>query len=91
MAAENSTSVLVKWEPIPEEFIRGILTKYVIHYKHSGEGGQNKSVLSNKDQAVVNGLQASTEYSFQVSAATVKGIGPLSEPPKLATTEGKEK
>ena len=91
MAAENSTSVLVKWQPIHQEFVRGILTNYVIHYNHSGEGGQNKSVLSNKDQAVVNGLQASTKYSFQVSAATKKGIGPLSEPPKLATTEGKEK
>ena len=87
VAAENSTSVLVKWEPIPKESIYGILSNYVIYYKHSGEKEQNKNVSRNKEQAVINGLKASTEYSFRVSAATVKGIGPRSDP-KLATTKG---
>ena len=90
VSAKNSTSVLVEWESIPEVSIHGILTKYVIYYNHSGEEEQNKDISPNKEQAVISGLKASTEYSFRVSAATMKGIGPRSVL-KLATTKGNEK
>ena len=77
----NSTSIQVKWEPVPKEYRHGIITKYVILY--TDEKGENKgemNVSPSSETAVVNGLKQSTTYSFRVLAATVKGNGPESDP-----------
>ena len=84
----NSTSVEVEWQPVPEEFRHGIITKYVILYTGEERKGK-KEVPASLLKAVVNGLRQSFTYSFQVQAATVKGAGPASNL-KNATTEGKE-
>ena len=84
----NSTSVEVEWQPVPEEFRRGIITKYVILYTGEERRGK-KEVPASLVKAVVNGLRQSTTYSFRVQAETVKGTGPASNL-KNATTEGKE-
>ena len=84
----NSTSVEVEWQPVPEDFRHGIITKYVILYTFeivTGETEVPESLL----KVVVNGLRQSTTYSFRVQAATVQGAGPVSNL-KNATTEGKE-
>ena len=83
----NSTSIQLKWEPVPREFTHGIITKYVILYTDDEKETDNKTVLASPLIAVVNGLGQSTTYSFQVLAATVKGNGPASDP-KSGTTKG---
>lgn len=84
----NSTSVEAEWQPVPEEFRRGIITKYVILYTEEERTGK-KEVPASLLKAVVNGLRQSTTYSFRVQAATVTGAGPASNL-KNATTEGKD-
>ena len=84
----NSTSVRVEWKKVSEAFTHGIITKYVIFYT-DGIDTRNKEVPASLLEAVINGLRQSTEYSFQVTAETVKGPGPKSDP-KNATTEGKD-
>jgi hypothetical protein len=84
----NSTSVEAEWQPLPEEFRRGIITKYVILYTGDERTGK-KEVPASLLKVVVNGLRQSTTYSFRVQAATVKGAGPASNL-KNATTEGKD-
>ena len=85
----NSTSIQVKWKPLDNRSVHGILTKYVIRYS-DGKKTSEKTVARSPLEAVVNGLRQSTTYSFRVLAATVKGNGPASDP-KSATTKGEEK
>ena len=87
--ALNSTSVEVQWELVPEQFARGMITKYVIFYTAEKKTDEME-VLAPLLRAVVNGLRQSRTYSFRVRAETVKGGGPKSDP-KNRTTEGKEK
>ena len=85
----NSTSVLVKWERVSAEFRHGIITKYTIDYKDV-ERGENKTtnVTAPASSATINGLRQKAKYSFQIQAATSKGKGPFSTPPKTAETLG---
>ena len=78
----------MQWEPVPQEFIHGIITRYAILYRDEKET-KVKDVPASRKKAVVNGLRQSTTYSFRVLAATVKGNGPGSEP-KFTTTGGRE-
>ena len=73
----NSTSVEVEWQPIPEDFRHGIITKYVIIYTVDKVTGE-KEVPGSLLKVVVNGLRQSATYSFRVQAATVRGAGPVS-------------
>ena len=88
----SSTSIQLEWEPVPQEFRHGIITKYVIRFTDKKETRTKDVLVSSlkdpkKPKAVVNGLRQSTTYSLQVLAATVKGNGTLSDP-KSGTTEG---
>ncbi|XP_022799391.1 neogenin-like [Stylophora pistillata] len=87
MSAEpkNSTSIELTWEPVLGRDLNGILTEYVIRYSHDKEERYREKPNS-LSKVVINGLRASTNYSFKISAATIKGEGPQSEP-KSATTK----
>ena len=82
----NSTSVEVEWQPVPEEFRNGIITKYVIFYTIEKETS-TKEVPASLLKTVVNGLRQSATYSFRVQAATVEGASPVSSF-QNATTKG---
>ncbi|PFX12870.1 Protein sidekick-2 [Stylophora pistillata] len=85
-----SSSIEVKWEAVPKDFRRGIITEYIILYNYASEGEPSeKNVSGDARQAVVGGLKQSTKYSIQILAATVKGRGPPSDP-KFATTKDKD-
>ena len=84
-AAESSTSIKLEWKPVPERDLNGIFTKYFITYSN----GKKRKVSSSSPKVVINGLRASTTYSFHISAATAKGEGPQSKPTE-ATTDGKK-
>lgn len=81
----------MEWETVPQEFIHGIITKYVILYRDEKEKeiGEKDAPVSPL-KVIVNGLRQSSIYSIRILAATVKGNGPASEP-KYTKTDGKEK
>ena len=83
-AAKSSTSIELEWKPVPERDLNGIFTKYFITYS---DGKKRK--VSSSSKVVINGLRASTTYSFHISAATAKGEGPQSKPTE-ATTDGEK-
>ena len=91
MTVLNSTSVLLAWKPVPVESRYGIITQYTIHYKDVDRGNSKTTVVkAPASSATVNGLRQKAEYSFQIQAATSKGSGPLSVPPKKAISERKK-
>lgn len=85
----NSTSIEVEWEPVPQEFRHGIITKYVILYTVEKENktGTKDVLQASLLKTVLNGLRQSSAYSIRVLAATMKGNGPAGEP-KSGTTAG---
>ena len=79
MQVLNSTSVLVIWNPVPEESRHGIIINYTIHYKDVERGNsKTKGVKAPASNATINGLRQKAKYSFKIQAATVKGSGPNS-------------
>ena len=84
-AAKSSTSIQLEWKPVPERDLNGIFTQYFITYSD----GKKRKVSSSSPKVVINGLRASTTYSFHISAATAKGEGPQSKPTE-ATTDGEK-
>ena len=90
VTTKDSSAIEVKWEPVPENSSRGIITEYIILYNYSSKGEPSEKIVSGDvRQAIVGGLKQSTKYSIQILAATVNGRGPPSDP-KFATTEGEE-
>lgn len=87
---KNSTSIELAWEPVPERDLNGNLTKYIISYT-DGVTTMRRHVERYRKKVVINGLKASTTYSFKILAATVKGEGPLSKPTEARTDGEKNK
>ena len=87
---KNSTSIELAWEPVPERDLNGNLTEYIIRYT-GGETKEMWHVERYREKVVINGLKASTTYFFNISAATVKGEGPLSKPTGARTDGEKNK
>ena len=87
---KNSTSIELAWEPVPERDLNGNLTEYIISYK-DGVTTIRRHVERYRKKVVINGLKASTTYSFKILAATVKGEGPLSKPMEARTDGEKNK
>ena len=89
MTVLNSTSVLLKWEPVPPASQNGIIIRYTIHFRDVEEKENGSmSVKAPAVNATVNGLRQKAEYLFWIVAATSVGDGPSSVS-KTATTKGK--
>ena len=87
----NSTSISVKWKPVPEQSTHGVITHYTIYYTDKVKNNNLTWVVKAPAlEVTLNGLRQQAEYLFQILAATSKGDGPLSDPPKSATTKGEE-
>ena len=87
----NSTSVSVKWKAVPKQSRHGVITHYTIYYTDKVKNNNLTWVVKAPAlEVTLNGLRQQAEYLFQILAATSKGDGPLSDPPKRATTEGEE-
>ena len=89
--AINSTSVLLKWQPVPLEFRNGIISHYTIHFRDV-EKNKNDSVKVKVPalSATVNGLRQKATYEFWIVAGTSKGDGRRHKPTKTAVTDGKQ-
>jgi len=87
----SSTSILVQWKPIPDQFIHGILKGYIINYHVAAKSSFNnwKNVTSEGLSTLkeIEGLEKYTEYVVQVSGYTVKGEGRVSKAANVWTDE----
>ena len=89
----SSTTILVKWSPIPKQSIHGMLLGYHIHFKSLDSVGfgivssRVQSTAANTTSSLIPGLLKFTDYSIQVSGFTVKGDGPLSKAVIVKTEE----
>ena len=90
---KTSTTVLVKWSPIPQNLVHGILLGYHIHFKNVNPVGFGdvspdiQSVRASNTSFLMQRLLKFTEYTIQVSGYTVKGDGPLSNAVSVITEE----
>lgn len=85
----SSTSILVTWDEVPANEQRGNIRYYIVTYKETMEGAEiSKRVDSPTRSVELTGLKRYAKYSIQVSAATVKGEGPVSVPITVSTKQG---
>ncbi|RMX56301.1 hypothetical protein pdam_00021644 [Pocillopora damicornis] len=82
VAASSFTSVLAFWRLPPEDSRNGIITGYKLFYRETGGDRSPTVQILIQNAAIrsryITGLQADTEYDFQVLAFTSVGDGPKS-------------
>ena len=66
---------------------KGIIVSYKVEYTKVTNNNTASEVVSTQSLRI-QGLEQNTEYSIRVSAATVKGFGPASEPITVTTDQG---
>ncbi|XP_068176442.1 receptor-type tyrosine-protein phosphatase S isoform X3 [Antennarius striatus] len=95
-SSTSSTTLLVSWHPPPLESQNGVLVGYRVHYHVVGQSeGANDDddpmeepkILAPEEQTVLQRLEKWTQYRITVSAFTVIGSGPESEPLTCRTDE----
>ncbi|XP_061884672.1 receptor-type tyrosine-protein phosphatase S-like [Entelurus aequoreus] len=95
-SSTSSTSLLVSWRPPPLRSQNGVLAGYRVRYQVVGqaEGGgddvepmEEPTVPASEEQVLLQRLEKWTQYRITVSAFTVVGPGPESEPFNCRTDE----
>lgn len=95
-SSTSSTSLLVSWRHPPLESQNGVLVGYRVHYQVVGpsEGGsddeepmEEPTIPATEEQVLLQRLEKWTHYRITVSASTVIGPGPESEPLMCRTDE----
>lgn len=92
----SSSSLLINWLPIPVEYQQGNIIGYAIKYEfidfdgYDYRGGNKSGVAEcpgdeNRKECEIHGLALFTNFSIQVGAMTVAGIGVWSPPIVVAT------
>jgi len=74
----NPSSLDVSWQPPPEEDQNVVITGYVIQYTKVGTSGTMSVTVPSGTTYTISRLAAFVEYSVEVAAITVNGIGPFS-------------
>lgn len=80
MTAYNTSmfSFRVDWSPLPQEFVSGVLTGYIVRYRQTPNAFTG-DVFVNTSQPTTweyRGLQVHTQYCVQVLGVTKYGSGP---------------
>ena len=85
--AQNSTEILVTWGKVPEPQRHGDIKYYTVYWKT--EVGEEKSidVKAPEQEVKLTKLIKFTKYSIKVSASTIKGEGPASDPIVVPTDQ----
>uniref|UniRef100_A0A7N8XDN2 protein-tyrosine-phosphatase n=1 Tax=Mastacembelus armatus TaxID=205130 RepID=A0A7N8XDN2_9TELE len=95
-SSTSSTTLLVSWRPPPLKSQNGVLVGYRVRYhmvspseggSDDGEPTEEPMVPATEEQVLVQRLEKWTQYSVTVSAFTVIGSGPESEPLICRTDE----
>ncbi|KAL9950402.1 hypothetical protein ACROYT_G042890 [Oculina patagonica] len=87
----SSTSLVIKWDQIPQEFIPGILLGYKIFYRRASEPSIPYETLTLPPKTLskeLTGLWTYTEYCVRVAGFTRKGDGNLTECLNIVTASG---
>ena len=87
----TSTSIEIRWKPIPPRFIHGILLGYKVSYLATDFGNNrkwNESVANQSTMSVViANLRKFTTYMVSVEGLTSKGSGIESKCVEITTAE----
>ena len=85
----SSTTITIKWDPVPCTDRNGIITGYRLILRHNGsdEAFQNITTTGDENTFTMTGLEPSTEYEIKVAAVTV-GVGPFTDESLIASTLG---
>ncbi|ELU03642.1 hypothetical protein CAPTEDRAFT_17814, partial [Capitella teleta] len=75
----SSTSLVLRWEPPPEEDQNGRITGYKIRYKKRGEQGSSVTTDGNRRMYALTELSRGVEYQLRIQALTVNGTGPATD------------
>ena len=76
------------WDEVPADQQNGIITGYTITYSSQTENDNgNVPVGPNDRQKELTGLKEFVNYTITVSACTVKGEGPPSDPIVVTTDQ----
>lgn len=87
----SSTSILVFWEPLPNDHVNGILLGYKVTYKKHGQIHARKQNISTMlNFTILSGLDKFTIYDVNVSAFTRVGNGPESNVTTSTDQDGKK-
>ena len=76
------------WHEVPADQQNGVITGYTITYKSQTEN-DNGNVLARPDdrQKELTNLKEYVNYNITLSASTVRGDGPASDPPIVVRTD----
>lgn len=94
--AEDSTSLIITWNPPPEESKNGVLISYKILYTKISLGNavpfedqtsMTIEVDADERTHMIENLDKWTVYEIKMAAATIKGDGPWSTPISAQTDE----
>ena len=78
---KSSSSLSIKWKPLPLLKQNGPGLYYVVYYRRAdGKGRPFRKEIRNSSSYVVTGLNFYTKYEIRLQAANVKGFGPKSPP-----------
>ncbi|KAI1710055.1 fibronectin type III domain-containing protein [Ditylenchus destructor] len=74
-------SIVVHWNPPPDEDQNGIVTGYKIRYKTKKRGAKGNSVDVDGDPGSyqIEGLEGGAHYTVRIAAMTHNGTGPFSD------------
>ena len=74
--AISPSSLVLTWQPPPEDQLNGVLTGYLVNVTET-ETGVQYQISADTAQYTFEGLHPFYRYSFTVAASTI-GIGPFS-------------
>ena len=84
----SSTTIAIKWGPVPCADRNGNITSYVVMFRENGtEMFHNKATTGVDMEFTITGLAPSTEYQIKVAAFTV-AVGPFTNESLFASTTG---
>jgi len=74
----SSTSVRLQWEPPARQHRNGEIVLYELLYHDRRNAAEEWPTNTTETSIVIDGLQPTTNYIFQIRAYTGKGSGPWS-------------
>ncbi len=84
----TTTSLNVKWSPVPLKYRNGIILGYNVTYWRSGDNSNlNETLTTDKLEIEITGLECFTAYMVVVAAFNRIGFGVTSDPLEAWTDE----
>ena len=91
----SDTSGVIYWTPPPKPERQGIIAGYILKLSHAGESNaesasityeEEHSISADRREYSVYDLEEGKEYVATISAATVAGRGPQSQPTNFSAS-----